>query len=58
VSEPENVYAIMTAVDWFGLGLSVTLFLMTVGVYLYVLAPGAGRRLEKHKHLIMDEDRK
>ncbi|MBF0170190.1 MAG: cbb3-type cytochrome c oxidase subunit 3 [Nitrospinae bacterium] len=48
----------MTAVDWFGLILSVVLFLLTVGVYLYVLSPKAGRNLERHKHLIMDEDRK
>ncbi len=58
MNEPENVYAIMTAVDWLGLSLSVILFVLTVGVYLYVFSPKTGRKLEQHKHLIMDEPKK
>lgn len=58
MNEPENVYAIMTTVDWIGLSLSVVLFAATIGVYLYVLAPKSGRKLETYKYLIMDEPEK
>ena len=52
-----SVYQMMTSTDWFGLGLSVVLFILTVGAYVYVFRPGARDDMESHRHIVMNEDR-
>ncbi len=48
----------MTGVDWFGLGLSILLFVLVIGSYIYVFVPRWGRDLEEKKYLIFDRDKK
>ncbi len=58
VSEDTNVYQLMTGIDWFGLGLSILLFVLVIGSYIYVFVPRWGRDLEEKKYLIFDRDKK
>ena len=45
----------MTTNDWVGLITTVVIFFLMVGVYVYVLRPGA-KRLEPHKNIPIDDD--
>lgn len=47
----------MTTNDWIGLIVTVVIFLLMVGLYFYVLRPKNRDKLEKNRHIPMDEDR-
>lgn len=46
----------MTANDWVGTILTVVVFLLMVGLYVYVLRPKNRDSLESHKHIPMDDE--
>ena len=46
----------MTTSDWIGTILTVVVFLLMVGLYVYVLRPKNRDRLEAHRHIPMAED--
>ena len=46
----------MTTNDWIGLILTVVVFLLMVGLYFYALHPKNRDKLEKNRHIPMDED--
>jgi len=46
----------MTTSDWVGTILTVVIFLLMLGLYLYVLRPKNRERLESHKHIPMDDE--
>ena len=46
----------MTTNDWIGTILTVVVFLLMVGLYVYVLRPKNRDRLEAHRHIPMAED--
>ena len=46
----------MTASDWFGMVLTVVVFLLMVVLYVYVLRPKNREKLEKQRFIPMDED--
>jgi cytochrome c oxidase cbb3-type subunit 4 len=46
----------MTASDWFGMVLTVVIFLLMVVLYVYVLRPKNRDKLEKQRFIPMDED--
>jgi cytochrome c oxidase cbb3-type subunit 4 len=46
----------MTATDWFGTILTVVIFLLMVGLFVYVLRPKNREKFESRKHIPLDED--
>ena len=50
-------WAAMTTTDWVGTILTVVIFLLMVGLYVYVLRPKNRDKLESHRFIPMDEDR-
>lgn len=46
----------MTTADWVGTILTVVIFLLMVGLYLYVLRPKNRDRFESYKHIPMDDE--
>ena len=46
----------MTTTDWVGTILTVVVFLLMVGLYVYVLRPKNRERLESYKHIPVDDD--
>jgi cbb3-type cytochrome oxidase subunit 3 len=47
----------MTTNDWIGMTITVVIFLLMVGLYVYVLRPKNRDRLESHRHIpMLDED--
>ena len=46
----------MTTTDWVGTILTVVIFLLMVGLYVYVLRPKNRNRLESHKHIPVDDE--
>jgi cbb3-type cytochrome oxidase subunit 3 len=46
----------MTATDWFGTILTVVIFLLMVGLFVYVLRPKNREKLESRKYIPLDED--
>jgi len=46
----------MTTNDWIGTILTVVIFLLMVGVYVYVLRPKNRDKLESRRYLPFDED--
>lgn len=47
----------MTTNDWIGTILTVVIFLLMVGLYVYVLRPKNRDKLESKRFIPMDEDR-
>ncbi len=48
----------MTAADWFGMIITVVVFLLMVGLYVYVLLPRNRDKIEAHRHIpLLDDDR-
>jgi len=47
----------MTSADWVGTILTVVIFLLMVGLYVYVLNPRNRDKLESQRNIPMDEDR-
>jgi len=56
IAGANSVYEIMTALDWFGLSVMVTMFILTMVVYGYVFNPRTKSKLESHKFIIMNDD--
>lgn len=52
-----GVYAVMTGTDWFGLAVTVAVFFLMIGAYVYVFGPSRKAKLESHKYIIMNEDK-
>ena len=46
----------MTTTDWVGTILTVVIFLLMVGLYVYVLRPKNRDKLETHKHIPVDDE--
>lgn len=49
-------WAAMTLHDWIGLIITVIIFLLMVGLYVYVLNPKNKDKLEKQRHLPDEDD--
>jgi len=49
-------WAAMTTTDWVGTILTVVIFLLMVGLYVYVLRPKNRDRFESKKYIPMDDD--
>ena len=50
-------WAAMTVTDWVGTILTVVIFLLMVGLYVYVLRPKTRKRLEANRFIPLDEDK-
>ncbi len=46
----------MTANDWVGTILTVVIFLLMLGLYVYVLRPKKRDHFEKQKHIPLDDE--
>ncbi|PHS25450.1 MAG: CcoQ/FixQ family Cbb3-type cytochrome c oxidase assembly chaperone [Methylophaga sp.] len=46
----------MTGTDWFGLILTVVVFIIMVVVYVWVLNPKNKESIESHRTMLLDED--
>ena len=46
----------MTATDWFGTIFTVVIFLLMVGLFVYVLRPKNREKFESKKYIPLDED--
>lgn len=49
-------WAAMTLNDWIGMVLTVVIFLLMIGAYVYVFHPKNKERLESQRHILPDED--
>ncbi|MCP3869320.1 MAG: cbb3-type cytochrome c oxidase subunit 3 [Gammaproteobacteria bacterium] len=49
-------WAAMTPTDWFGTIVTVVIFLLLVGLFVYVFRPKNRERLEANKHIPLDDD--
>ncbi len=49
-------WANMTATDWFGLLLTVVIFILMFGMYFWALRPKNKEKLESHRILPLHED--
>jgi len=47
----------MTATDWFGLVLTVVVFIIMVIAYYWVLNPKNKDEIESHRTMILDDDK-
>ena len=47
----------MTTNDWIGLVITVVVFLLMVGLYVYVLRPKNRDKLERQRFIPVDEER-
>ncbi len=46
----------MTATDWFGLILTVIVFVIMVAAYYWVLNPKNKKNIESHREFVLKED--
>jgi len=46
----------MTATDWVGMIITVVVFLLMVGLYVYVLRPKNREKFESKKYLPLDDE--
>ncbi len=49
-------WAAMTTNDWIGMIVTVVIFFLMVGLYIYVLRPKNRERFESQRFLPLDED--
>jgi len=49
-------WSAMTATDWFGLVFTVVIFLLMVGLYVWVLNPKNKDKIESHRSMPLDDD--
>ena len=49
-------WAAMTATDWWGLIITVVIFILMVGLYLWVFRPSAKISMEQHRDFVLKED--
>lgn len=47
----------MTTTDWVGTILTVVVFLLMVGLYIYVLRPKNRDKFEAHKNIPLDDEK-
>lgn len=47
----------MTPSDWVGVITTITVFLLMIGLYVYVFHPKNKARLESKRHIPIDDDR-
>lgn len=50
-------WSAMTATDWFGTALTVIIFLLMLGLYIWVLRPKNKDKIESHRTLPLEEER-
>ena len=48
-------WAALSLHDWIGMIITVTVFLLMIGVYVYVLDPRRKNELEAQRHIPLDE---
>ena len=46
----------MTLQDWLGLIVTIVVFLLMIGLYVYVFHPANKARLEAHRNIPLDDD--
>ena len=51
-------WSAMTGNDWFGLILTVVVFLLMVAVYFWALNPKNKEEIESHRTMLLDENEK
>jgi cytochrome c oxidase cbb3-type subunit 4 len=49
-------WSAMTGTDWFGLVLTVIIFILMVIVYFWVLNPKNKQEMESHRTMLLDEN--
>lgn len=49
-------WSAMTGTDWFGLVVTVVIFLLMIVLYFWVLKPGNKDRLEAHRTMPLNDD--
>jgi cytochrome c oxidase cbb3-type subunit 4 len=49
-------WSAMTGIDWFGLVLTVVVFILMVVVYYWALNPKNKQELESHRTMLMNDD--
>jgi cytochrome c oxidase cbb3-type subunit 4 len=49
-------WSAMTQHDWLGLIMTIAVFLVMIGLYIYVFHPSNKERLEAHRHIPLDDD--
>jgi cytochrome c oxidase cbb3-type subunit 4 len=49
-------WSAMTQHDWLGLIMTIAVFLVMIGLYVYVFHPSNKERLEAHRHIPLDDD--
>jgi cytochrome c oxidase cbb3-type subunit 4 len=49
-------WSAMTGTDWFGLVLTVVVFILMVVVYYWALNPKNKKELESHRTMLMNDD--
>lgn len=49
-------WSAMTGTDWFGLVLTVVVFIIMVVVYVWVLNPKNKESIESHRTMLLDEE--
>ncbi|PCJ29767.1 MAG: CcoQ/FixQ family Cbb3-type cytochrome c oxidase assembly chaperone [Gammaproteobacteria bacterium] len=49
-------WSALTGADWFGLILTVVVFILMVVVYFWVLNPKNKESLEAHRNMLLDEN--
>jgi len=46
----------MTLQDWLGLIVTIVVFLLMIGLYMYVFHPANKAKLEAHRNIPLDDD--
>ena len=49
-------WAAMTLHDWLGLTITIIVFFVMIGLYVYIFHPANKERLEAHRFIPLDED--
>ena len=49
-------WSAMTMQDWLGLIVTIVVFLLMIGLYVYVFHPANKDKLEAHRHIPLDDD--
>ena len=50
-------WAAMTLHDWLGLGITLVVFFVMIGLYVYIFHPSNKERLEAQRNIPLDDDR-
>lgn len=52
----QTKWTLLTLHDWIGLVMTVTVFLLMIAIYVYVLNPKRKAELEAQRYIPLDED--